>query len=394
VRDRSIAAGLAQTLLMFGFTTLPTPLYGDYARAFHFSTLTLTLIYATYVAGTLSMLFLLGRLSDQIGRKPVALAAIVLAIAAALLFSSARSAAGLFAGRLATGVGAGLSSGTLVAWLKELHPTDQGKIASLRTVAVNVLGLAVGPVLCGLLFQFAPQPFVTPYLVYIALLLLLALGIARARETVDEIKPLNQVSFKVRVGVPPDLRSAFMAPAIANLVLYSMVGFYSALTPGLISNSLRITSHAASGALVGDLFMAGAIAVYATAGLKSRTAMLTGFVLMLPTLALLMAAELFASLPALMAGTTIGGLALGIGYRGAIEVGNQIAPQDKRAELISMLFVCGNLGLSVPVIGVGVLGAATNPRLADMVFAGITALLSLAGLGFGLFAGQEKRSHQ
>ena len=44
-----------------------------------------------------------------------------------------------------------------------------------------------------------------------------------------------------------------------------------------------------------------------------------------------------------------------MGYRGAIEVGNQIAPSDKRAELISMLFVCGNLGLSVPVIGVGIL---------------------------------------
>jgi MFS family permease len=391
LRNRSIAAALAQTLLMFGFTTLPTPLYGDYARAFHFSTLTLTLIYATYVAGTLSMLLLLGRLSDQIGRKPVALAAIALAIAAAALFITARSAAGLFTARLATGIGAGLSSGTLVAWLKELHASNEAKIASLRTVAINVLGLAVGPLLCGLLVQFAPWPFATPYLVYIALLALLAVTIAGARETVDEKKPLNQINLKVRVGVPRGVRPAFMAPGIANLVLYSMVGFYSALAPSLISNSLRITSHAVSGALVGELFLAGAIAVYATAGLKSQTAMLTGFVLMLPTLALLMVAELFESLPALVAGTTIGGLALGIGYRGAIEVGNQIAPPDKRAELISMLFVCGNLGLSVPVIGVGMLRAATNPRLADMVFAGITALLSLAGLGFGLFAGQEKR---
>jgi hypothetical protein len=93
-----------------------------------------------------------------------------------------------------------------------------------------------------------------------------------------------------------------------------------------------------------------------------------------------------------MTGTAFGGAALGVGYRGAIEVGNQIAPSDKRAELISTLFICGSLGLSVPVIGVGMLAAATSPALADTVFAGVTALFSLAGLGFGLFADGQKAS--
>jgi hypothetical protein len=77
-----------------------------------------------------------------------------------------------------------------------------------------------------------------------------------------------------------------------------------------------------------------------------------------------------------------------------VEVGNQIAPPDKRAELISMLFVCGNLGLSVPVIGVGVLGAVAGPQLADMIFAGVTALLSVAGLGFGILAPGQKQASQ
>jgi hypothetical protein len=269
---------------------------------------------------------------------------------------------------------------------------DRDKIASLRTVAINVLGLAVGPLLCGLLVQFAPLPFVAPYLVYIALLAMLALGIARAQDTVERPRQLSQVNLKVRVGVPRGVRAAFMAPGIANLVLYSMVGFYSALTPGLIAKTLHITDHAVSGALVSELFLVGAAIVYLTARLSSRAAMLWGFVLMLPALGLLQAAEIFASLPALVAGTAMGGAALGMGYRGAIEVGNQIAPPDKRAELISMLFVCGNLGLSLPVIGVAVLGAATTPRLADMVFAGVTALLSLAGLGFGFFAGNDRKS--
>jgi hypothetical protein len=392
-REGSILAVLAQTLLLFGLTTLPTPLYGDYAQAFHFSTLTLTLIYATYVAGTLGMLLLLGRLSDQIGRKPVALAAIALAILAALLFAVADRAL-LFCARLTTGVAAGLSSGTVVAWLRELHPDKEEKTASLRTVAINVLGLGFGPLLCGILIQFTPRPFVVPYLVYILLLIALAFAVVRAHDTVKQPKAPDRVTLRMRIGVPRGLRLAFMAPGIANLVLYSMVGFYSALTPGLIAKTLRITDHAAAGALVAELFLVGSAAVYVTGPLKNRSAMLTGFVLMLPTLALLVAAEIFASLPALVAGTAAGGIALGAGYRGAVEVGNQIAPPDKRAELISMLFVCGNLGLSVPVIGVGVLGAVAGPQLADMIFAGVTALLSVAGLGFGILAPGQKQASQ
>jgi len=389
-RPASIAWVLGQTLLIFGFTTLPTPLYGDYARDFGFSNLVLTLIYATYVAGTLSMLFLLGRLSDQIGRRPVALTAIAGSSVAAVLFLLAHSAAWLFAARLVTGLAAGLSSGTVVAWLKELHGKNESQTASRRTVAVNVLGLGVGPLLCGLLAQFTPIPLAAPYLAYLMLLALLAIGIMRTEETIHDRRPLGKVDLGIRVGVPHGIRAAFMAPAIANLVLYSMVGFYSALTPSLISKTLHITSHAASGALISELFVVAALTVYATAALSSRAAMLTGFVLMLPALGLMVLAEKSASLPALIAGTAFGGAALGSGYRGAIEVGNQIAPADRRAELISMLFVCGNLGLSVPVIGVGILAAATSPALADTVFAAVTALFSLAGLGFGLFARGQK----
>jgi MFS family permease len=161
-REGSILAGVGQTLLLFALTTLPTPLYGDYERAFGFSTLSLTLIYATYVAGTLAALFVAGRLSDQIGRRPIALLAIGTAAIADLLFVLAEGAAFLFASRLMTGLAAGLSSGTAVAWLRELHGKDERQNGLVRTVAANLFGLGLGPLLCGLLAE-AAAPFVLPY---------------------------------------------------------------------------------------------------------------------------------------------------------------------------------------------------------------------------------------
>src|SRR5436190_24205598 len=54
---------------MFMGSTLLTPLYVVYQDTFGFSGTTLTLIYATYVIGNLTSLFVFGRVSDQLGRR-------------------------------------------------------------------------------------------------------------------------------------------------------------------------------------------------------------------------------------------------------------------------------------------------------------------------------------
>src|SRR5580700_3555214 len=53
----------------------PSPLYHRYSVLWHFSPLTLTLIYATYAFGVLATLLLAGAASDELGRRPVLLVA-------------------------------------------------------------------------------------------------------------------------------------------------------------------------------------------------------------------------------------------------------------------------------------------------------------------------------
>ena len=54
----------------------PSPLYRAYSVLWHFSPLTLTLIYATYAFGVLASLLLAGGVSDHVGRRPVLLVAL------------------------------------------------------------------------------------------------------------------------------------------------------------------------------------------------------------------------------------------------------------------------------------------------------------------------------
>src|SRR5687768_10867793 len=113
----SAAADLA---CMYVGSTLVTPLYVLYEEAFGFSELTLTLIFAAYSLGNIGSLFLLGRISDQIGRRRTALPAIGVAALATLAYLFASGTAWLFAARALSGLAIGMASAAASAWVVEL----------------------------------------------------------------------------------------------------------------------------------------------------------------------------------------------------------------------------------------------------------------------------------
>src|SRR5258708_29229564 len=73
-RALSPRAGYAVAALVVGLglfaSVTPSPLYRTYSVLWHFSPLTLALIYATYAFGVLASLVLAGGVSDHVGRRP------------------------------------------------------------------------------------------------------------------------------------------------------------------------------------------------------------------------------------------------------------------------------------------------------------------------------------
>src|SRR5947199_1927134 len=67
-----VGVAYAFLVTMIG-TTLPTPLYPIYQQRFGFGELMITVIFAVYAVGVIFGLILTGRLSDEIGRRPVLL---------------------------------------------------------------------------------------------------------------------------------------------------------------------------------------------------------------------------------------------------------------------------------------------------------------------------------
>ena len=68
------------------FSTAPSSLYGLYEQQEHLSSLTITIVYAVYSAGTVVSLLLAGHVSDWYGRRAVLIPAVGVAIVAAVVF--------------------------------------------------------------------------------------------------------------------------------------------------------------------------------------------------------------------------------------------------------------------------------------------------------------------
>jgi MFS family permease len=378
-----MTGGVVVAVLFMG-STLLTPLYDLYRSAYGFSALVLVLLYAVYVVGNLAALLLFGRLSDQIGRKPVVFAGLGLAAVSTVLFLVDADPAWLFAGRVASGCAVGIGAGAATAWIGEFTPKDRLAGAASTMTAFNFAGLALGPLVAGGLVQYAPQPLRLSFIVYLVVLAAVAALVAVTRET---LATRALLSLKPKLRVPPGARLAFIAPAATGFAAMALVGFFAALGPTTIRQDLHLANRAASGALVAELFVIAAVAILATRRLAARPAMLIGLAATPVGLALLIAAQRLESLPLLMVGNAVCGVAAALGYRGGLAVANSLAPAERRAEVASAYFICCFLGNAIPVIGAGALSQMSSARFADLVFAGVVSAIALgaitASLAFG-----------
>src|SRR4051794_10005390 len=153
-RGFTVVALLIGSLLAASAT--PTPLYGDYAARWHFSSATLTVVYAVYAIGVLTSLIAAGRISDKIGRRPVMAVALAGLLIAMGLFMEARSEAWLLAARSLQGLATGLALGAAGAALLDLQPCGDARKAGLVNGVVSAGGASPRPPASGAPLAKAP----------------------------------------------------------------------------------------------------------------------------------------------------------------------------------------------------------------------------------------------
>ena len=359
-------------------TTLPTPLYPLFEQRYSFGELMVTVIFAVYAFGVIAGLLVFGNLSDEIGRKPVLLIGLGFSAASALLFIFGGSLTPIFAGRIVSGLSAGVFTGTATAMLVDLAPGGNRRLGSLVAVVVNLGGLGLGTLLAGLLADHLSSPLRLPFIVDLCLLAPAVIGLVLTPETVQ-----RQAAFRLRLQrlkVPSEVRSVFIRGAAAGFGSFAVAGVFSSVAPVFLGQILGRTSHALAGAIVFILFSASIVGQLVVSRFSDRRALVVGCVLLAGGVGLLALALAIESLGALIASASVVGLGQGLVIGAGLAAINQRAPVAQRGEVASSFFVVMYVGLSLPVIGVGVAAHAFSLRSAGIAFSAAVAVLVLTVL--------------
>ncbi len=355
-----------------------TPMLLIYHRTLGLGTGTLEALFGFYALGLIPGLLLAGPLSDSIGRRKVVLPAAALSlVGSVMLLAGAHDVLLLFTGRFVAGLSNGAAFAAGTAWLREisLPPVGSGTVAAVarRAAVAMTAGFALGPLVSGLLAQWAPAPAVVPYLPHIALMVAVLLWLPAVPETVAP-DPSRQMPARFsglraepfRRVVAPMAPWVFAAPAIAFALLPNVTGATRA-TNGIALTSAITALTALAGVVIQP--MARRLEARLTSGRAAATGLLVcaaGIALGAVTA---QSGQMWLLVPCAITLGCAYGLCL---VPGLIEV-QRLADHGSAAGLTAAYYVLTYLGFSVPYLLAVAHGLASYPLLLA-----ITALIAFA----------------
>jgi predicted MFS family arabinose efflux permease len=359
-------------LALFASAT-PSPLYETYGRLWGLSPVVLTLVYATYAVAVLTTLILAGRVSDEIGRRPVLLAALTGLILATVLFMLASSVIWLFFARALQGIATGAALSAASAALLDLRrdPTAVG----LTNGVASAGGLGLGAVVAATLVEFAPAPRVVPYLVLFVLFALTAAATLAMPESVERRSRLRLTPQMPRV--PASVRGPFVLAALAVISSWSIGGLFLALGPQLSTQIFDSTNHLVSGIGIFALTGSGAVSQLAFGRTSPWLGATAGSIALAAGTLLIVGAASSDSAALFLAGGLIGGAGFGVAFLGALRALSVAIPNEHRAEVMSAFYVVAYASLSVPAIVAGVLVRPIGLEETFELFGTLVAALAL-----------------
>lgn len=363
-------------LLFLAGSSAPTPLYETYQHEWHFSAITVTVVFGVYAIAVLAALLVVGSLSDHVGRRPIFLIAIAMQIVVMAIFATADGVPMLLAARVLQGLATGSAAGALGAGLVDVSPANgaaANAVSSMAGTASGALGAAV-------LVQLLPAPTQLVYLVLLSILVLQALGVLLIAETSPRV-PGAVESLRPRLRAPSHVRPALLVAAPSLVAIWALAGFFGSLGPALAAGVAGSSSAIVGGSAMFVLAGTAAIAVYVLRNTKPHHVALFGNAALAIGVAIVLLAVADASAPMFFAGAAVAGTGFGAGFQGALRTVVPLASAAERAGVLSLLYAISYISMGLPAVLGGVLAVNVGVTLAAREYGFVViglALLTLA----------------
>lgn len=362
---------------VFVLSNAATPLYVVWQRDIGFSKGTLTVIFALYIVGLLGSLLVSGVVSDRLGRKPVLLPALALALAACAIFATASTVAALIVARLFSGIAVGAVVSAGMAAVTDVAGPERKRLAALLASCAMVFGAGLGPLLAGVLSEALPAPTVTVFVVEAAFLVTAVLVVLRM-PVPRRVAPERGAWVRVP-GVPQGsgrqlvLGVAVFAPGI------TATSFVLSLGPSLLSGLLGTTSRTVAGAMAFVMFLAATVVQFAVRRLRRRAILMAGAASVAMSMVALIVAVRVSSVPVLVASALLAGAGQGMGQLGGLSLLNSAVPSGRLAEANAAFNIGGYLLAGILPVSAGYLSDAVGLTGGATVFGGVLMGLAVVG---------------
>jgi hypothetical protein len=372
----------ASFLVVMAYSTVPTPLWSLYQQRDGFSTFAITIAFAAYAVGVVISLFLAGHLGDTLGRRRLLLPAIGLEMGSAVIFLLWPALPGLIVARVISGMGVGMLTATITAHILDLHlasrPGSDLTRGQVVAAAANLGGFGVGALTSGVLARWVTAPLVTPYLVFLVLLALAFVGVALVPETA--VRPAVRPAYRPqRVRVPGDARGRFFLAGGIAFSAFAVLGLFTSLAPVFVSGQLHVTSRATAGLVVFVAFVAAVLAQVVMRPLSLRTQIALGaFFLITGIAGLALVVMQVGPLGWFFVGGILSGAGAGPLFKAALTVAGSLAEPANRGEVLAGIFLTGYVGLTLPVVGIGVATLSVSLTAALAGFSAVIIAITLA----------------
>ncbi|MFB8280560.1 MFS transporter [Nocardia colli] len=375
-RDGLVWLAAWPVMAVFVLSNAATPLYVVWQRELGFSAGTLTVIFASYIVGLLGALLVAGVVSDRVGRKPVLLPAIALAVVACVLFATASSVAVLAVARLLTGIAVGAAVSAGMAAVTDVGGPERKRLAALAASSAMVLGAGFGPLLSGVLSETVPGPTVTVFVVEIALLVSAFVVVAR----LDLPKGAGGRGPWIRIpAVAPGGRTAVLLGIAVFAPGITSTSFVLSLGPSLLAHLLGATNRVIAGGLAFVMFLGATGIQFAARRLRVRTILLGGAVATTASMLTLVLSLQLSSLTLFATAAVLAGIGQGLGQFGGLTAISATVPAARLAEANAAQNVGGYLPAAVLPLSAGFLSDAIGLTGGATTFAIVVIAAAIAG---------------
>jgi MFS family permease len=376
VKARGFVAATVSFVSVFAAGAAAIPLYDTYRSADGLTNDEFSLVAVAYFVCAVFALLVLGRLSNHHGRRPVSIAALLLAIAGCLTLLLVHSFLPLLIGRALQGLAAGLASSAIGAYAVDTAPRRHSWLAATVTTAAATVGLALGVFLSGVLVEFAPAPRELTFWVFAVILLACTIALAASPETVPRTAGAWS-SLIPRFAIPNASRGYLPLASGIFVATWAFGGYFTSFGPSIAADNLGSHSPLAAAAVFASYMAPSFLGGFIAGRFTPATAQRIGMTLVAAAGAGLAFASTAGILGLFISAGVLGGIGMGIATSGSRNTLLPEALPRQRAGLLAVIYAISYTGSAVPSL---IAGQASRAISLPAITAGYAILAALVWL--------------